>query len=68
MLVAGCADGHVFDPFVLYNGVLLPDKWYDGTENRIHVDRNEGGTMDPNMFLSYVRQVVIPHFKNIGGP
>ena len=39
------------------------EKWFDGTKNKVHIDRNKSGFMDPKMFKAYVEKVVLPHFE-----
>ena len=63
VLFSACADGTVLNTFVLYNGKKLLEKWFDGTKNKVHIDRNKSGFMDPKMFKAYVEKVVLPHFE-----
>ena len=63
VLFSACADGTVLNTFVLYNGKKRLEKWFDGTKNKVHIDRNKSGFMDPKMFKAYVEKVVLPHFE-----
>ena len=68
VLVAGFASGEVVKPLVLYHGKLIMEKWFDGTSNGIHIDRNVSGFMDLHLFFSYVQNVVLPYMENLDGP
>ena len=52
-------------PFVLYDGKYLLEKWFDGTQNHVIIDRNDLGFMDPKSFRTYVDKVVIPYLQNL---
>ena len=40
-------------------------KWFDGTRNRVCIDKNPSGIMDGSMFTAYVEKVVVPYLKDM---
>ena len=68
VLACGFASGEMMNPFVLYDGKLIMEKWFEGTENQVHIDRNASGFMDSALFFSYIEKVVMPYLQSLGGP
>ena len=64
VLAAGCADGTMLAPLILYNSKALLAKWFDNTDE-IHIDRTESGYMDAHTFFSYFAKVVLKYLEEV---
>lgn len=67
LMMAGTAEGELLPPYVVYKSTNLYDTWVKNGPVNARYNRTSSGWFDAEVFKDWVKEVVIPFFKNKQG-
>lgn len=67
LMYAGCADGHLLPPYVVYKATIMYDTWTLGGPAGACYNRTKSGWFDILTFHDWFSTLALPHLKKLPG-
>jgi len=67
LMYAGCADGTLLPPYVVYKATNLYDTWTIGGPSKARYNRSKSGWFDLTCFSDCFNKILLPYAKKLNG-